>query len=189
MKMKKPKVVVISGPSGVGKSTICKEVVKRLDNIYLSVSFTTRPKSSNEVDGKDYWFVSEEEFREQIDKDHFLEYAEVFGNLYGTSKDKINKAIEAGKTVILEIDVQGGKQAKRAFPDAEMIFILPPTQKELASRMNLRGREGAETAKKRLTQADDETAIAWQYYQHMVINDDLEQAVKEVVHIVQSSSQ
>jgi guanylate kinase len=153
------------------------------------VSFTTRSKSSSEVDGKDYWFVSEEEFREQINKGQLLEYAEVFGNLYGTSKDKINEAIEAGKTVILEIDVQGGKQAKRVYPDAEMIFILPPTHKELASRMNLRGRECAETAKKRLTEADDETAAAWQHYEHMVINDDLEQAIKEVVHIVQSNSQ
>ena len=120
----KGRLVIVSGPSGVGKSTICKEVVKRLDNVCMSVSLTTRPKSEEEIDGKDYRFVSKEQFSEQIKQGNLLEYAEVFGNLYGTPKDKVEQCLQSGKTVILEIDVQGARQAKHFYPDAEMIFIL-----------------------------------------------------------------
>ena len=180
----KGKVVIVSGPSGVGKSTICKEVVKRLDNVYLSVSMTTRPKSKAEVDGQDYWFVSEEDFQERISKGLLLEYAKVFGHFYGTPKDKAIEALQAGQTVILEIDVQGAKQVKTVFPDAVMIFILPPTEKILAERMNHRGRDGADTAEIRLDGASAEIAAAWQYYKHMVINEDLQQAVNECIQII-----
>jgi len=180
-------VVIVSGPSGVGKSTICKEVVKRLNNAYLSVSVTTRPKAETEVDGQDYLFISEEQFQERVNKGLLLEYAEVFGHLYGTPKDKVDEALQAGETVILEIDVQGAKQAKVKYRDAVMIFILPPSQRELAERMSLRGREDSEMAEERLDEASSEIAAAWQYYQHMVINDDLEQAVNEVVQIIQGS--
>jgi guanylate kinase len=178
------KVVVISGPSGVGKSTICREVTMHLENAFLSVSMTTRPKGEKEVDGKDYWFVSEEEFRKRIDDGKFLEYATVFGNLYGTPKDKVDEAVAAGKIVILEIDVQGGKQTKAICPEAVMIFILAPTEKELARRMEDRGREDSHTAEKRLSEAGGEIAAAWQYYEHMVINDKLDEAVKEVIQII-----
>jgi guanylate kinase len=181
------KVVVVSGPSGVGKSTICKEVVKRLKNTRLSVSVSTRPKGKNEVDGRDYWFISEQQFQQRVKKGLLLEYAEVFGHFYGTPKDKIEEALQAGETIILEIDVQGAKQVKAIYPAAVMIFILPPTQKELAERMNLRGREDVQTAEKRLNGAGIEIAAAWQYYEHMVINDDLEQAVKEIVQIIKQS--
>ncbi|MFA5239719.1 MAG: guanylate kinase [Phycisphaerae bacterium] len=181
------KVVIVSGPSGVGKSTICKEAVKRLKNVRLSVSVTTRPKSENEVDGRDYWFITEEQFRKRISEGSLLEYAEVFGNLYGTPKDKTDEALRAGETVILEIDVQGAKQVKTIYPAAVMIFILAPTQKELAERLNLRGREDKRAAEERLNGASIEVAAAWQYYEHMVINDDLEQAVKEVVQIIKQS--
>ena len=186
-KSRKGKVVIVSGPSGVGKSTICKEVVKRLNNVYLSVSVTTRPRSEAEIDGEDYWFISEREFQERIDKGLLLEYAEVFGHLYGTPKDKVDAALQAGKSVILEIDVQGAKQAKRIYRDMVMIFILAPSQKELAERMKLRGREDIETAQERLNEASTEIAAAWQYYQHMVINEDLEQAVSDVIQIIQQS--
>jgi guanylate kinase len=183
----KGKVVIVSGPSGVGKSTICKEVVKRLNNVYLSVSVTTRPKSETEIDGDDYWFISEEEFQERINKGLLLEHAEVFGHLYGTPKDKVDEALQRGHTVILEIDVQGAKQAKAFFPGALMIFVLPPTAKTLAERMNSRGREGAEAAEERLDGASAEIAAAWQYYEHMVINEDLQQAVNECVGIIKSA--
>lgn len=182
---KEGKVVIISGPSGVGKSTICKEVVKRLNNVYLSVSITTRPKSEAEVDGRDYRFVSEQEFKRCVDDGLLLEYAEVFGHLYGTPKDKVDEALKAGKIIILEIDVAGGKQAKAVYRDAVMIFILPPTQKELAERINHRGREYAETVEERLDEVSSEVAAAWQYYENMVINDDLEQAINEVIQIIQ----
>lgn len=184
---KQGRVVIVSGPSGVGKSTICREVVKRLDNVCLSVSATTRPKSDGEVDGEDYWFLSESEFRERIDNDLLLEYAEVFGSLYGTSREKVDEALRAGKTVILEIDVQGAKQVKANFPDAVMIFILPPSTKVLADRMNGRGRDDADVAEERLDGAGAEIAAAWQYYKYMVINDDLHQAVAECVQIIKNA--
>jgi guanylate kinase len=178
------KVVIVSGPSGVGKSTICKEVVKRLNDTYLCVSVTSRPRNPSETQGQDYWFISEQDFQERIDKGQLLEYAEVFGHLYGTPKDKVEQALQAGKTVILEIDVQGAKQVKAVYPDAMMIFILPPRAKVLAERLNRRGRENSEQAELRLDVASSEIAAAWQYYQHMVINEDLQQAIEEIIQII-----
>jgi guanylate kinase len=186
-KDKNGKVVIVSGPSGVGKSTICKEVVKRLKNVTLSVSVTTRPKSQAEVDGQDYWFISENEFQQRLDKGLLLEHAEVFGHMYGTPKDKAEETLQRGCSVILEIDVQGAKQVKRIYKNAVMIFIFPPSQRELAERMKLRGREDVQSAEERLEGASGEIAAAWQYYQHMVINDDLQQAVSEVVEIIQQN--
>jgi guanylate kinase len=183
----KGRVVIVSGPSGVGKSTICKEIVKRLDYVYLSISVTTRPKSDAEVDGQDYWFVSEEEFQKRIEKGLLLEHAEVFGHFYGTPKDKIDEAMQAGKVVILEIDVQGAKITKTVYPDAVMIFILAPSEKDLAERLNYRGREDGEIAEERLNGASAEIAAAWQYYEHMVINEDLQHAVNECVQIIENA--
>ena len=180
-------LAVISGPSGVGKGTICREVVKRLDYAYLNVSVTTRPKSDKEVDGKDYWFVSKEEFEKRIKEGKLLEYAEVFGNYYGTPKDKVDEALAAGKAVILEIDVQGGRQIKAKYPDAVMIFILAPTQKELAERMQGRARDEEHVQKKRLDQAGMEIAAGFRDYKHMVINDNLQQAVDEVIGIIEEA--
>jgi len=180
----KSKVVIISGPSGVGKSTICKKIAERLNNTYLSISVTTKPRAESEVDGRDYWFISKEEFQERIDNGLLLEHAEVFGNMYGTSKDKVDEALGADKVVLLEIDVQGAKQVKQVYKDAVMIFILPPTQKDLAKRMSHRSREDTKTARERLNGAGTEIAAAWQYYEHMVINDELEQAVDEVIQII-----
>ena len=184
---KKGKVVIVSGPSGVGKSTICREIVGRLNDVCLSVSMTTRPKSEAEIDGQDYWFVSEEEFKERLDKGLFLEYAEVFGHLYGTPRDKVEEMLQACRTVILEIDVQGAKQIKAIYAYAVMIFILPPSAKVLAERMNHRGREAAELAEERLGVASTEIAAAWQYYEYMVVNEDLQQAIDECIQIIEDT--
>lgn len=182
------KLVIISGPSGVGKGTICAEVAKRLSNVYIAVSLTTRAKAENEIDGKDYRFVSREEFEKKIEDEQLLEYAEVFGNFYGTPRDKVEEALQSGSVVILEIDVQGGKKIKVIYPEAVMIFILPPDQKELARRMINRARDGQEVAERRLNGASTEIAAAFQYYEHMVINDDLNQAVEEVLNIIQDET-
>jgi guanylate kinase len=184
---KRPRIVIVSGPSGVGKTTICKRLLERMDNLYLSTSTTTRPKSDAEVDGDDYWFLSDDEFEQRARKGMFLEHAEVFGSRYGTPRDKVEQALEQGKTVILEIDVQGAKQVKAQYPDAVMIFILPPTQGELAERINDRGREDSEASELRLDGASFEIAAGWQYYKHMVINDEVEQAVKEVMQIIEGA--
>ncbi|MHC4264563.1 MAG: guanylate kinase [Planctomycetota bacterium] len=180
----KGKIIVISGPSGVGKSTITGEVTRRLPELCVSTSSTTRPKAENETDGQEYYFVSREYFEQGIKNGDFLEHAEVFGNLYGTPKDRIMKKLDEGKTVILEIDVQGGTQVQQLYPDATMIFIVPPSHKTLAQRMQNRGRENDEQAVTRLELADEEIASAWKNYNHIVINDDLEQAVNEVIQII-----
>jgi len=185
-KNKPGKLVVISGPSGVGKGTICKQLVTRLENVFLSVSYTTRVQADGEENGRDYWFISREEFEKNIADDNMLEWAEVFGNYYGTPKDKIEQAREQGKTVLLEIDVQGGKQVKRIYEDAIMIFLLPPTQKELSERLNGRARDARETMEARLEMAGTEIASSWECYDNMVINEDLPHAVDEVVNIINS---
>jgi guanylate kinase len=168
----------------VGKSTICSELLKRLGNAYLSVSTTSREKKAGEREDKDYHFVSKEEFKKQIAAGNFLEYAEVFGNFYGTPKDKTLAALEQGKIVILEIDVQGAKQIKEHYPEAKLIFILPPRHTELQRRINDRGRDEEKEIEKRLAVAGIEIAAAWQHYKYMVINDDLEQAVSEIIDII-----
>ena len=181
-------IVIVSGPSGVGKSTICRKVVKRLTDVYLSVSATTRPRAEDEVDGKDYWFISKEEFEKKLFDGLFLEFAEIFDNYYGTLRDKVDEILSAGKTVMLEIDVQGARKVKRVYPDAKMVFILPPNKNKLVQRMNHRGRDDAEMSARRLNHADSEIAAAWQYYEHMIINDDLEQAVEELVDVIKINS-
>jgi guanylate kinase len=181
------KLIVISGPSGVGKSTITRQLIERLDDAWLSVSVTTRPQAVTERNGREYWFISREQFRERIEEGSLLEYAEVFGNFYGTPRDKTEEALDAGRTVILEIDVQGAKQVKAMYPQATMIFILPPSGKALAERMTHRGRESGEVAARRLGGAGSEIAAAEGVYDHRVVNDDLEQAVREIIRIVRGA--
>ncbi len=182
---KRGKLVMISGPSGVGKSTITRQLVARRKDAYLSVSVTTRPQAPSEQNGREYWFLSREEFHKRIEEGSLLEYAEVFGNLYGTPRDKTEEALAAGKIVILEIDVQGARQVKEIYPQATMIFILPPSTRVLAERLGRRGRESGEVAARRLGGASGEISAAWQYYDHMVVNDDLEQAINEVIQILE----
>ncbi len=186
--IKKGKLLVLSGPSGVGKGTICKEVVKRT-NTTISVSVTTRDKSDIETEGQHYHFISKQEFEKRIANNEFLEYAEVFGNYYGTDKGITEKLLEEGKNVILEIDVQGGTQAKEQYSETVMIFILPPGRDALESRIAARGRgEDEATLKRRLDAAEAEIAIGKEKYDHLVVNDRLEEAVKEVINFIETKT-
>lgn len=182
----KGRLAVISGPSGVGKSTITKQVLEKLEDTYLSVSATTRPQSASEQNGRDYWFINKEEFEKKIRRGEFLEYARVFGNYYGTPADKVEQQLQEGKNVILEIDVQGGVQVKEKRPDAVMIFILPPNENALAERLAGRGRDDETTAKKRLSLAKEEIKAGKANYEHFVVNDDLAEAVKQVTEIIKA---
>jgi guanylate kinase len=182
---KNGKLVILSGPSGVGKSTICRQVVGQL-GAYLSISATTRPRGAAESDGKDYFFLSPQEFNLRLAQDEFLEHADVFGNFYGTPRTPVEKAMAEGRVVILEIDVQGAMQVKAKMPEAAMIFILPPRPEELQKRLEARARgEDEETRKKRLAKAEAEIAIARQQYDYFVVNEVLDKAVQDVITIIQ----
>jgi guanylate kinase len=180
------KLVVVSGPSGVGKSTICKEVVRRMD-AYLSVSATTRAKSPQETDGVDYWFLPRDEFLARVKQNEFLEYAEVFGNFYGTPRNRIDETLNSGKTVILEIDVQGGRQVQKQYPDVILILVMPPNLDDLVTRIDGRARDSQEAAKKRLEAAQREIEAAKQFYQYTVVNDNLEKAINAIINIIETS--
>jgi len=185
---KRGKVIVISGPSGVGKGTICAEILKRVDDTCLSISATTRERAASEIEGKDYYFLSREAFESRKAGGLFLEWAEVFGNYYGTPKGKLDEMLATGKSVLLEIDVQGGQQAKAAYPDAIMIFILPPDERTLYTRIQGRGRDSEDSVQARLGEAHAEISIAWDHYEHRVVNDDLEQAVHAIAQIIRTAS-
>ena len=176
-------LIVISGPSGAGKTTLCSMLLKEFPNLEFSVSFTTRPPRPGEVNGKDYWFVSKEEFLKRIEEGDFLEWAEVYGNLYGTSKSQIEKALKEGKNLLLVLDTQGALRVKELFPEAVLIFILPPSLEELERRLRKRGADGEEVIARRLKEAEREMEKA-ELYDFVVVNDDLEGAFKELREIV-----
>ena len=182
---KKGVLFVVSGPSGSGKSTLCRLLAERTE-VWVSVSATTRPRSESEVDGKDYYFLTDEEFRQKIEADEFLEYAEVFGHWYGTPAEPVRKMLADGQTVVLEIDVQGAAQVFERFPEAQGVLVLPPDDEELKRRLHDRGREGAEVIAKRLVKAHWEIkqAKASGKYEHVIINDDLQEAVAEAMAVV-----
>lgn len=176
------KLYVISGPSGTGKGTICAELLKDIGNEF-SVSMTTRGPREGEVHGKDYFFVSKEEFLENVDKGNFLEHATVFDNYYGTPKDMVMKRLERGRNVILDIDVQGGLQVKAAMPEAVLIFLLPPSLAELRKRLEGRKTEAPEIVEKRLSKALEEIKFIGEY-DYYIVNDDLDQAIAQARAIV-----
>lgn len=176
------RLFVISGPSGAGKGTICKQILER-DNITLSISMTTRNPREGEVHGESYYFVSKEEFKKNIEKEGFLEYAEVYGNFYGTPKMEVMETMKKGMDVVLEIDIQGALQIKKAYPEAVLVFILPPSMKELRKRITERGTETEESLKQRMGETLNELSYIHEY-DYCVINDELAEAVRRVLAIM-----
>ncbi|AKN29409.1 guanylate kinase [Clostridium carboxidivorans P7] len=175
-------LVVISGPSGAGKGTICKALLEKND-FWLSVSATTRNPRVGEVDGTNYYFLSKEEFQNRIKSEGFLEYAEVYGNYYGTPKDSVLSAVDSGKDVVLEIDIQGALQVKETYPEGVFIFILPPSMKELRQRIINRGSETEESLMTRFKAAYKEINYVSKY-NYAVVNDTVVEAVKKIESIV-----
>ncbi len=178
-----PLLIVISGPSGSGKGTLCELLRKALPNISYSVSVTTRPPRINEKDGVDYFFVTEEEFKRMLEKGELLEWAEVYGHYYGTPRFAVENALRSGKDVLLEIDIQGALKIKEIFPDALLIFIKPPSIEELSKRIAKRGTEDVETIGRRLNCAYRELQAA-QMYDYVVQNDRKERAFMELLEII-----
>jgi len=177
------KVFVITGPSGVGKGTLIKELLSRCLGLELSISATTRQPREGEVDGRDYYFLSDDEFERRRDGHDFLEFATYSGNHYGTLRSEVDRRLEAGHSVVLEIEVQGAQQVRAAKPDSVQIFIAPPDPAVLRDRLAGRGTDSAEAIDRRLETAEIELAAQGDF-DYRVVNDDLETATEELVGIV-----
>ena len=175
--------VVLSAPSGAGKTTIARALVKEIEDVVFSVSATTRPARDHEVDGVDYHFVSEAEFRAMIEADELVEWAEVHGHLYGTSREAIQAALEGGRFLILDVDVQGAMQMRDRVPDAVLVFVLPPSADALVERLTERGTEGEDNVTQRINNARGELEQASRF-DYIVVNENLNHAINEVRSIV-----
>ena len=179
--------VVLSAPSGAGKTTIAKALVEGSEDVVFSVSATTRPARDHEVDGVDYRFLSEPKFRAMIEADEFVEWAQVHGHLYGTSRKALQATLDDGRFLILDIDVQGAMQMRQRVPDVVLVFVIPPSADALVERLTERGTEGEDTVARRIENARGELEQASQF-DYIVVNDDLEQAIDEVRSIVSAES-
>lgn len=176
-------LIVISGPSGAGKGTICKALLEKHEDLYLSVSATTREPRNGEIHGVNYYFLTKDEFRKRIDSNDFLEWAEVYGNYYGTPKSSVEEMLNEGKNVILEIDIQGALKVKENCEEGVFIFILPPSMQELKQRIINRGSETPESLMRRFTSAYQEINYISKY-NYGVINDKVEDAVRKIENIL-----
>lgn len=185
MKKDKGILMIISGFSGAGKGTVVKELLEKYSNYALSISATTRQPREGEQEGISYFFKTTEEFEQMIQEERFIEYAQYVGNYYGTPKDYVQSQLEAGKDVILEIELQGALKVKEQFPETVLVFLTPPTAKELEKRLVGRGTEDAQTIEKRMSRAYEE-AFYMDKYTYVVVNDTLEECVREIHGIVLS---
>ncbi len=172
-------LLVISGFSGAGKGTVVNRLREKYDEYALSISMTSRPPRPGDVEGVTYFFVSREKFEKTIAENGLLEYAEYCGNYYGTPKDFVEQQLDAGKNVILEIEIQGATNIKKAFPESLLIFLTPPSAQELESRLKNRGTETEDAIMKRLKRASEES-VGMDKYDFIIVNDDLEKCVEEV---------
>lgn len=180
--MGKGLLFIVSGPSGTGKGTICKALVEKA-SIALSVSMTTRKARPNEVNGKNYYFVSEKEFQDCIEDGGLLEYAEVYGHYYGTPKKPVYNLLELGRDVVLEIDIQGALRIREVCPKAVFIFILPPSMTELRKRITGRGSESQDIIDLRLGEALEEVSYI-DKYDYCVVNDEVDKAIEKILAII-----
>lgn len=176
---------IISAPSGTGKTSLCRELLKRLDGVVSSVSYTTRPARPGEVDGAEYYFVDETTFEQLVAEDALLEYARVFEYSYGTSREAVAGERKAGRDVILEIDWQGGRQVRERVPEAISLFILPPSREILSQRLIHRGQDDPEVIERRLRAAEFEISH-YTEYDYVVVNHVFEQALKELIAIIEA---
>ncbi|MGL4774413.1 MAG: guanylate kinase [Clostridium sp.] len=176
-------LIVISGPSGAGKGTICKALLQEEENLFISVSATTRDPRKGEVDGVNYYFVTKDEFVKKVEQGEFLEHAEVYGNYYGTPKWKVEEMLASGKNVILEIDIQGALNVKKNSKEGVFIFILPPSMEELKQRIINRGSETQESLMRRFKSAYQEINYISKY-NYAVVNDEVPLAVKKIQSIL-----
>lgn len=177
-------LLIVSSPSGAGKTTLTRRLLQEFPQFRFSVSHTTRKPRANEVDGRDYHFVGKAAFRKIIDDGGFAEWAEVHGNLYGTSVSEITQAHDEGKSgVLFDVDYQGARQIKEKFPDAIGVFILPPSMEELRRRLETRGSDDATSRRRRFEKAREEIEH-YPFFDYMIVNDDLERALSELRGIV-----
>jgi guanylate kinase len=178
-------ILVISAPSGSGKSTLVRRLIASLPDLAFSVSHTTRPRRKGEKDGRDYFFVTRKRFERMLAADDFIEWAEVFGHLYGTSKEQIERALEAGRDILLDIDVQGHQQVRKRLPEALSVFVMPPSFGELKRRLTHRHSDSPQVIERRLATARREIS-SWPDYDYLVVNDRLRLATQALRAIVRA---
>jgi guanylate kinase len=176
-------LVVLSGPSGTGKGTVCKELLRHCPRLHYSISATTRQPRFGEVNGVNYYFTSRDEFTQMVEQDQLLEWAEVYGNFYGTPRKYVDDELCAGNDVVLEIDTQGAMQVKEKFARGVFVYLLPPSLDELANRIWKRGTDSPDSIEKRLTAATSEFQQI-SNYEYVVVNDDVDRAVEKIKAII-----
>lgn len=183
--MKNGKLYVITAPSGAGKTSLLKAVRERLPELKMSISHTTRAPRPGEVDGKDYFFVSVQEFEQMMASDRFLEFAKVFDHYYGTSRDTVQNLLNSGEKVLLEIDWQGARIVRQKMDDLVSIFILPPSVKELERRLRARAQDSEQVIQRRMRDAATDIGH-WKEFDYLILNDDFERAVENLISIFQN---
>ena len=179
------KLIILTGPSGVGKGTVVKEILGREKKIWLSISATTREPREGEKDGENYYFLNQEKFKEMIEQNLLLEWAKFAGNYYGTPLSSVNDKVKKGFTVLLEIEVEGAKQIKNKFPNSLSIFLLPPDKEELERRIRNRATEKEESIKKRLSRANYEISVSNQF-DYALINHNVDETVKKIIKLIKN---